>query len=297
MPEYGAHCILRQAAGRRARRRWDENNNSQGIPMSRIEWRVDKGTHIVLSKSLFSSRQVELNGQPVDGEWSSKRFAFTLADGRPAEIVLRADALSRETDLTVDGRLIPDTRYVPKDLRCPGCNAEIQLLDEFCAKCGRDLGTPARFIGQRSVQGATSAIRLLAALFAIFGIIMFFVMRGTTQQVLDNLAQFPDHEILQPIDGVTYTAGELRRRVVWEHRGLLIVNLGLSAIMLVLAWWSRFKPLAAILIATAIYAAVQVVSAIMDPATIMQGLVVKILVIAILVRGIKGALSVRTDNG
>jgi len=71
----------------------------------------------------------------------------------------------------------------------------------------------------------------------------------------------------------------------------------LSVIMLVLAWWSKWKPLAAILIATAIFAAVQVISAIIDPKTIMQGIVVKVLVIAILIKGIKGALSLRTDNG
>jgi len=265
--------------------------------MSKIEWRVDKNTHIVLSKAPFSSRKVQLNGQPVQREWSSKRFAFTLADGRPAEIELKADAFSRETDLTVDGKLIPDTRYVPADLRCPACKAEIQLLDEFCAKCGHELGTPARFIGQRSVQGATSAIRLLAALFAIFGVIMFFVMRGQTEAALATLDQLPDHEVLQPIDGVTYTVAELRTRVLWEHRGLLVVNLMLSVIMLVLAWWSKWKPLAAILIATAIFAAVQVISAIIDPKTIMQGIVVKVLVIAILIKGIKGALSLRTDNG
>ncbi len=265
--------------------------------MSKIEWRVDKSTHIVYRKRPFSKGKVELNGQPVEGEWNSKRFDFTLADGRPADIVLTADAFSRETDLRVGGKLIPDVRFVPEDLRCPACNAEIQLLDEFCAKCGHELGTPARFIGQRSVQGATSAIRLLAALFAIFGIIMFFVMRGTTEAALVNLSHYDDQEVLQPIDGVSYTAGELRKRVLWEHRGVLVVNLLLSAIMLVLAWWSRFKPLPAILIATAIYVAIQVISAMVDPTTIMQGFVIKIVVIAILIRGIKGALDLRTENG
>jgi hypothetical protein len=147
------------------------------------------------------------------------------------------------------------------------------------------------------VQSATSAIRLLAALFAIFGLFMFFAMRGTTQAALQNLSRFADEEVLEPINGVSYTAAELRKRVVWEQRGVLIVNLILCAIMLVLGWWSRSKPLPAILIATAIYAAVQVISAIMDPTTIMQGFIMKAVIIAILVRGIKGALSARTENG
>jgi hypothetical protein len=265
--------------------------------MSKIEWRVDDGTHIVLRKPPLLRRRIELNAQPVDGEWRSKCFAFTLADGRPAEMELKADLLSRHTELRVGGRLIPDSRYVPDDLRCPNCNAQIQLVDEFCAKCGHALGVPDRFIYQRSVTGATSAIRLLAALFAIFGVVVFFMMRETTQSALSNLSQYQDEEVLSPIDGVTYTAGELRKRVVWEQRGALIVNLMLSAIMLVLAWWSKFKPLPAILIATAIYVSVQVISAIIDPRTLLQGFIIKAVIIAVLVRGIKGALSARTENG
>lgn len=265
--------------------------------MNNIEWRVDKDTHIALRRRLFSKRKVELNGQPVEGEWDSKRFNFALADGRSAEIYLRSDALSRETELSVGGTLIPDSRFVPDDLRCPACNGEIQLLDEYCAKCGHALGTPARFLNLGSVKGATNAIRFLAAIFAIFGVVVFLFMRGTTQAAMDNLAQFDDETVLEPIDGVTYTAGELRKRVVWEHRGVLVINLLLSAIMLVLAWWSRRKPLAAILIAAAIFAAVQVIGAIVDPATLVQGVIFKIIIVVILVKGIKGALSMRTANG
>jgi hypothetical protein len=265
--------------------------------MSKIEWRVDSGTHIVVRNPPFARRKVELNGQAVNGKWESKRFDFKLADGRDADIELKSDGLSRQTELRVAGKLIPDARFVPQDLRCPACKAEIQLLDEYCSKCGHALGAPERFMFQGSVQGATSAIRLLAALFAIFGVIMYFVMSDQTEAALRNLAQFEDHEVLQPIDGVTYTAGELRTRVVWEHRGTLIINLMLSATMLVLAWWSRFKPLPAILIATAIYAAVQVIGAIIDPKTLAQGLIVKAVVIAVLVKGIKGALSLRAENG
>jgi hypothetical protein len=259
--------------------------------MSTIEWRVDTGTQIQLRKVPLLKRTVTLNGQPVDGEWRSKRFAFTLPDGRSADITLKADTLSRTTELSIDGKLIPDVRYVPKDLLCPSCQAGIQLLDEFCARCGHSLGTPARFLHRQSVQSATNAIWLLAVMYAVFGVIMFFIMRDVTQTALANLAPFEDHEILDPIDGVTYTAGELRAQVVWEHRGLLIVNLILAAIMVVLAWWSRQRALPAILIATAIFVVVQVAGAMIDPKTLLQGLIVKAIVIAVLVRGIKGALA------
>jgi hypothetical protein len=265
--------------------------------MSRTEWRVDAGTHIVLRRPPFLSHRVELNGQRVSGHWRSKRFPFGLADGRFAEIHLTADALSRRAELSIDGKIIPDTRYVPKDLRCPACKSEIQLLDEFCSKCGHALGTPDRFINHRSVQGAATAIRILAVLFAVFGLVTFYAMSDEAQAALENLSQFEDDEILEPIDGVTYTAGDLRRQVLWEHRGILVVNLILCALMLVLAWWSKSKPLAAILIATSIYAVVLVTGAIMDPRTIVQGIIMKIIVIAVLARGIKGALSLRVANG
>ncbi len=238
-----------------------------------------------------------MNGQRVEGKWSSKSFPFVLADGRAAAIHLKADAFSRTTELLVDGKVIPDTRYVPPDLRCPACNAEIQLLDEYCAKCGHALGAPDRFIGHRSVQSATTAIRVLAVLYAVFGLIMFVATNDTTNEALQHLSQFEDDEVLQPIDGVTYTASELRAQVLWEHRGTLIVNLIPSALMLVLAWWSKRKPLAAILIATAIFVTVHVVSAIVDPQTIMQGILLKIIIIGVLIKGIKGAFSLRTEHG
>jgi hypothetical protein len=259
--------------------------------MSKVEWRVDAGTQIVMRKPLFLKRKVALNGQPVAGEWESKRFSFALPDGRAAEIRLKADALSRTNELSIDGKLIPDVRYIPKDLRCPACKSEIQLLDEYCGKCGHSLGTPARFMHRHSVQGATKAIWFLAVVFALFGILMFFLMRDTTEAALANLAPYADSEMLEPIDGVSYTAGELRARILWEHRGLVAVNLILAAIMVVLALWSKRKALPAILVATAIFVVVQVAGAIADPKTLMQGILVKAIVIAVLIRGIKGAIS------
>ena len=240
--------------------------------MSKIEWRVDAGTQVVLRNPPFLRRKVELNGQRVDGEWRSKSFGFNLPDGRSVEITLKADTLSRTTELSLDGKLIPDIRYVPKDLRCPACKAEIQLLDEYCAKCGHAWERRLAFMHRHSVQGATSAIWFLAVMFAIFGVVMFFFMRDTTQTALANLAQFADNEVLEPIDGVTYTAGELRKQVIWEHRGVLVVNLILAAIMVVLAWWSKRRALPAILIATAVFVVVQVAGAIMDPATLRRAL-------------------------
>lgn len=265
--------------------------------MSRIEWRVDAGTQVVVRHPPFGRRRVEYNGQPVPGTWRSKRFEFTLPDGRQVAIVLKADSLSRQTELLLDGKYIPDTRRVPKELRCPACQSEIQLLDEYCSQCGHALGSPSRFMHLHSVQGATKAIYALAILYALFGVVLYVLMRDTALEALDKLAAFDDADVLDPIDGVTYTAGELRRQVIWEHRGILVQNLILSGLMLALAWWSRRKPLAAILIATAIFVALQVVNAIIAPQTLAQGVIVKVIIMVVLARGIKGALDMRAGHG
>jgi hypothetical protein len=54
---------------------------------------------------------------------------------------------------------------------------------------------------------------------------MFFLMRPTTQTALANLSRYQDQEVLEPINWRHLHGGELRKRVVWEQRGVLIVNL------------------------------------------------------------------------
>lgn len=262
--------------------------------MSTHEWRPDPSTLIVLRDPLFSSRQVELNDNAVEGEWQSKKFGFALPDGRSANIALKAKATSGATELSIDGKIIPEARFVPGDLRCPSCNASIELLDQYCGKCGHALGPPTRFMHTHRVRSATTAIVFLAVIFALFGIVSYALMSETTEAALTNLSQFEDDEPLEPIDGVSYTAGELRKQVIWEHRGLLVVNLILSGLMIFLAWWSRRRALAAILIATAVYVVMQVLNAIADPLTLVQGIIWKIIIIGALVKGIQGALSART---
>ena len=73
----------------------------------------------------------------------------------------------------------------------------------------------------------------------------------------------------------------------------MIVNLILAAAMVGLALCGRRAPLAAVLVAAATYAVVLVTNALIDPASIGQGVFLKIFVVILLVRGIKGALALR----
>ncbi len=262
-----------------------------------VEWRLDDRTRIAVRNPRFGRRRVEINHKAVTGKWKRRRFPLVLDDGRTGHLEIAHGVVSATCDLVIEGKAIPNVKLVPADLQCPACHVQIQLLDEFCAKCGQALGTPDRFLKQGKVQDATKAIKILAVLFAVSGTILFLLQRGQVKEAMDNLARFADAEVLAPIDGVTYTAGDLRARVQWEAWGVLVVNGILAVLMAFLAWWGKRKPLPAILVATAAYAVVLIGSAVADPKTIAQGFIVKIIIVSVLVKGIRAALELRNANG
>ena len=100
----------------------------------------------------------------------------------------------------------------------------------------------------------------------------------------------------QPIEGKTYLVGALRDRITWELWSVLALNGFLSAIMLGLSIWAKRAPLHAMIVAAAVYAVVVVGNAIAEPASIAQGMIMKILIVAVFVRGIKAALELRVQE-
>jgi hypothetical protein len=187
--------------------------------------------------------------------------------------------------------MVASDAYAPKS--CAKCNAAIKPNDRFCDGCGASLLSGIDVRRQRRVKEAAKAIGVLAVLFAVFGVIMFFVQRLTTTEALDRLAAM-DPSAMIPVEGKTYTVAELRNEVMWEPWSVLVVNLVLSVVMGALFFWGKKAPLPALLAASGTYLVVIVGSAIADPKTIAQGIIVKIIVITILAKGIRAALEMRT---
>jgi hypothetical protein len=131
--------------------------------------------------------------------------------------------------------------------------------------------------------------------FSIAGVIMFFLVRSQTSDALVKLAGM-DATATIPIQGVTYTVVQLRDQLRWEPWGVLITNAVLAAVMAALALWGKRSPLPAVVVATATYAVVIVVNAIVDAKTIGQGIILKVVVIGLFVKGIKAALALRAAN-
>lgn len=146
--------------------------------------------------------------------------------------------------------------------------------------------------GQR-MRSAAKWIGVLAILFAVSGALMFVLQQMQTEQALKNLAPFADSDVMQPIEGETYTAGQLREMVKREPYQVLVVNLVIAAIMGGLWYWGRRAPLPAIATAIALFIVVHVVSGIIDPSSIPKGILIKVIALVILGKGLKAALEAR----
>ena len=262
-------------------------------------WEVDQATTVKARFGAFGKKVVQINGNEVHNARKTGRkgeILFSLPDGRQDALSLRKEFIGRPAiELRVDGQSVVETGKAP--LKCASCAAVAKPYDRFCGNCGQAMPTAEDYRLRKHVNDATGAIKVLAVLFLLVGIAFFFIAKGNADAALANLEGMDPASIYPtPIDGQTYTVGELREQLAWEPWGVLIVNLILGAAMLVLSVWARRSPLPAVLIAAAIYAVVIVANGIVDPATLGQGLILKVIIIAFLFKGIKAALALRTAN-
>ncbi|HLT40977.1 MAG TPA: hypothetical protein VK034_32085 [Enhygromyxa sp.] len=114
---------------------------------------------------------------------------------------------------------------------------------------------------------------------------------GSTEDGLDKLAKHARAVLVllaavQLIGGaILYIAGAL------VDAAPIATTLGLGVIFGVLAIWARKDPLTAVLVGLGIWVAVHGIGAIIEPATLFSGLVVKAIVIVMFVNGISTGLT------
>jgi len=68
---------------------------------------------------------------------------------------------------------------------------------------------------------------------------------------------------------------------------LLVVNFVLAAIYASLGFWARANPLPAAIVGLVLFISVMVLNAVLDPTTIAQGVIVKVIVIVVLSKAIQ----------
>jgi len=262
-------------------------------------WEVDADTTIVAQYGLFSKKAITVNGEDVVQKFSVRKkreFAFALSNERQARIKVSRPFVGQPAiELNVDGALVAELGKYP--VQCKACGTTANSYDSFCAKCGQAMPTAEHRANKGVVAEATKTISVLSGLFLLFGIISYFMTQSKLAPTIAKLQSLDPNAVFPtPINGTYYKVTDVIAQLNWEIRGVFIVNAILATVMVLLAIWSKRAPLPAILVATATYAVVLVASAIVDPTTIAQGIVVKIIVIGFLIRGVKAALVLRATN-
>jgi hypothetical protein len=206
---------------------------------------------------------------------------------------------------------------------CETCSARIGIGDEFCTGCGRPVTevdhtllrarlelsdvtvvqasvASSDYAAQapgKKIRAAANWIGLTASLFVLGGALIFLAQQVEATAALAKLHAFEDHELLAPIHGKQYTAGALRAQIQRAPYQTLVINLVVAGLMGCLWRWAKRNPLPAIACAIALLIVVNVGSALVDPTTIADGLIIKILAFLALGKGLSAALAVRATSG
>ncbi len=230
-----------------------------------IRWDVDDANRVELKIGMSRTR-LAVNGTELPAKISMTRnesYPFKLADGREGVITTVPKIGTRAFfELRVGGELVMEA---PRDvIKCGACGKAVKPDDKFCGACGHEMPPPGQRQHHRHVRMATRTIGGLAILYLVVGLAVSSWMAASDKALAE---------------------------------GFLIACLVMSAIMGLLAWWSRKAPLPAVLIATAVYATVVAANVIVGPAKINNFFVLHILIFVFLVRGIKAALALRAANG
>jgi ribosomal protein L40E len=260
-------------------------------------WQVD-GQHQLEAKSGFIRYKIYWDGELIPSKRTSKAmsaiYKFTLPDGREGE--LEFQPYGTGFNLRLNGKVIL-SEIQKKSMVCLKCGASLPPDAKFCEKCGAEAPNLDDQLRLLKLKKARNYIGFLSAIFLLSGIAFTGMAYDKNQKTLDQLSSYQDGDLFPKLlNGKQYTYGELRQEIQTETWNPLIVNSVLAAIMLGLFFYSKYSPLVAFLAAGGIYAAVIVVNAVMDPKTIGQGLVMKIIIITLLIGAIRSALELRKSG-
>ncbi len=259
---------------------------------------IDDNTQINLHFS-WGKTTLEYQGEKLIDKQRLKAnqvVSKTLKDGRELSLKLDSTGWASDFELRIDGKLqLPTDKDSIKI--CSKCQTKNKPNDSFCVKCGTQLPSSEAIFVTKAVNGARKVLLFLSVIFVFSGIAMYYMQQPTINTALRELAQYNDSDLYpEKIEGVELTVGELRKQILANQYLELGLNLFLATLMIGLFFWAKNAPLPALIIATSIYVVLIVANAIYEPATIGKGIVIKIIVIGLLIRGIKSALSLRQFN-
>jgi hypothetical protein len=189
-------------------------------------------------------------------------------------------------------------------MNCPTCGVAVTADEKFCSGCGAGIAIGSdgnavlydRVVSPKasSPHGSTARKWLLALsiITAIGGIAMYFYTNGESEadiakaeSILAGHTTAEKDAIYQQQVGMTFEEVKAHQRGLVKLQ--LVTNIALSVLFLGLWFWARTNPYAAALVAFLLFITVIVVSAVYEPKTLVQGIVVKILFTIGLIQAIK----------
>ena len=157
---------------------------------------------------------------------------------------------------------------------------------------------PQQWENLEKIGKARKWLLAIAILTCVLGVGLYFLNKSEVEkQIRDAEAQIAGLDREQVDAHFQSAVGMTFQEAIDHDRGmvrmLLLVNLGLTAAYLLLWWWAKTKPLPAAVIALLLFITTHVVNAVVEPKTIYQGILIKILFTLALVRAIGAAAEER----
>lgn len=154
---------------------------------------------------------------------------------------------------------------------CASCFNQVNQNDAFCTSCGYPLN------GSEEEQKN-------------------FIMQKNTKEIYleeENRQIKKSGYALYYIAGATFLSGLILYGTSKDpevKNTVLIINTILAVIYAALGFWSKSKPLAAIISGSALFALVFILNAVTNPLSIFSGIILKVFVVVNFVRGIQSAI-------
>jgi len=169
-------------------------------------------------------------------------------------------------------------------ITCPHCGAPNPSTGTFCESCGKALpssvASSPRVTSSAAGFAGTDAGRSLQA-------------AELQKQAKKAAGALLAVAIIQAIVG-TIVVFALPNNVPEKARNIVMVSVfGIAVVFFALYFWARKQPLPAAIVGLVLFVTMHLLDAIADPAALVRGIIMKIIIIAILVNAIQAGVKFR----
>ncbi|MGE0871684.1 MAG: hypothetical protein AB7P03_24205 [Kofleriaceae bacterium] len=187
--------------------------------------------------------------------------------------------------------------------RCSKCGGTVTADEKFCSGCGATVvATPDGVfttarpfdhtnLASGKLQTARKWLLAISILTLIGGLVMFAIQRSSVesqirdaeQQIVGADPALVDEHMMKEV-GMTFEQAKAHDRGMVKL--FLAINIALAVVYFGLWFWAKNNPYTAALVALLLFITVVVISGILEPKTLYQGVLVKILFTAALIKAV-----------